>query len=215
MQTQLHTPVKHLLTPHEPDARESRPLTPTSVRPLSAPPTGEKFRRMAHVGFLLASLALVACSSTGDDDSPVSTPTPGATPTATPTTTSDACTCAHLYETVFPTYCGSGETGGGCHVGSNPDGNLNLLTSDCSTELINAAPDNSVAAGDGLKRVVPGSLEQSYLWKKVAAGLDGLPEGYGGTMPPNIRALPEDALQSIQCWIEGGAPLSRQSQTHP
>lgn len=153
---------------------------------------------------LLSGLIFLHCSG-GDEPTPAGDDDLSPTAVASPTATASSCTCAYLRQAVFPTYCGSGETGS-CHMGSNPDGGLDLVDATCASALINVTPTNAAAAADGLKRVEPGSLEHSYLWLKVGSGLDGLPANYGGTMPPNIRALPDEPLQAIQCWIESGAP---------
>lgn len=91
----------------------------------------------------------------------------------------------------------------GCHAGTTPAGALSLESGVAYANLINISPNNPVALADGLKRVVPGSPEQSFLYKKLSGDLRA---GHGERMPMGSSALSDNALQFVREWIAAGAP---------
>jgi hypothetical protein len=148
---------------------------------------------------------LAGCSGaqTDDDDSEPPGPTP--TPAALECT-AEMQHCTYVREHVFQPSCGLSSS---CHTGTGPAGEMDLIADPCGHAVIDVAPSNTTAAGNGLMRVRPGSLEQSFLWMKVNTEQQEMPEGYGDRMPPP-NLLPDllDPAQRdiIRCWILAGAP---------
>jgi hypothetical protein len=70
-----------------------------------------------------------------------------------------------------------------CHHDQEPEGELNLLSR-----------TTALAGGDSGPAIVPGSPQQSLLWKRVAAD----------EMPPE-NPLDDDDKQLLKSWIENGA----------
>ena len=91
-----------------------------------------------------------------------------------------------------------------CHDAGARMGNLDLVTNPY-TALINVAAVQTGAVADGLKRVVPGDLQKSFLNIKVT-----LPSAedakYGGRMPDTGQTLDPSQLDILQGWILAGAP---------
>ena len=90
-----------------------------------------------------------------------------------------------------------------CHV-MNPSGVMTAevltLNADVSYEQLVGAASEQVPE---LDRVQPGSLEDSYLWRKI----EGTHEDVGGSgtaMPPGLE-LDEADLMVLEAWILGGA----------
>ncbi|MCA9214724.1 MAG: hypothetical protein KDB27_16750, partial [Planctomycetales bacterium] len=91
------------------------------------------------------------------------------------------------------------------------------LTPDVSyDQLVDVAPNNTVARADGLTRVSsvggPIGLAQSYLWEKInVADQDHFyadHPGYGALMPLGAPALTNGQLNFVKNWILEGAPLT-------
>ena len=97
-----------------------------------------------------------------------------------------------------------------CHGGNRGIVGLRLVEVDEAYEhLINQDPTNASAFEQGMKRVDPTHLENSYLWHKLSHSSDHLSSlGLGSAMPPsgNLSAG-EKTLNLVKTWIEGGAPL--------
>lgn len=103
-----------------------------------------------------------------------------------------------------------------CHVEGNTFATQSdlILTTDVSyDQLVNRAPNNEAAAGDGL--VLLGTeglaaLEKSFLWKKIYASDEAIFYGdnpeYGSIMPLGGEYLTNGELAFIRAWIEAGAP---------
>ncbi len=89
-----------------------------------------------------------------------------------------------------------------------------VLTSDVAySQLVNAAPANAAAKGDGLLRVGAKGLEslyKSFLWEKINAPdqehfYRDHPQ-YGSLMPLGAPPLTNGELEFIRRWIVAGAP---------
>lgn len=91
-----------------------------------------------------------------------------------------------------------------CHDAGAQMGSLDLATNPY-TALVNVAAVQTGAVADGLKRVVPGDLQKSFLNIKVT-----LPSAedakYGGRMPDTGQTLDQSQLDILQGWILAGAP---------
>lgn len=104
-----------------------------------------------------------------------------------------------------------GCTNTACHSGANPGGGLDLTPGNAYRALLGVddqgAPATN-AVGEGVKRVVRGEPDQSFLYDKLARKTlpgDG-PYLQGGTdMPSGTPALTESHLEAIYAWIRGGA----------
>ncbi len=85
----------------------------------------------------------------------------------------------------------------GCHGGATPQGDLNLYQDPLAVLV------DQPSAQSPLLLVEPGDHLYSYLFHKLN-GSQGLAEGAGGTMPLT-RPLPEEDIELIAAWIDGGA----------
>lgn len=89
-----------------------------------------------------------------------------------------------------------------CHSAQVPAGQLDLTAGNSYANLVDVP---SVFSGAFLDRVEPGNREQSFLFEKLEAGVNGtLPNG-GSAMPVG-SVLTADHLEAIRLWIQGGAP---------
>lgn len=80
-----------------------------------------------------------------------------------------------------------------------------VLTSDVAYKnLVNVAAHYDNAHADGLKRVVPGNGDSSFLYLK----LHGFPAGkeYGSPMPLGDKQLSIGQMEFVRQWIDAGAP---------
>lgn len=84
---------------------------------------------------------------------------------------------------------------GGCHVNGGVAFDLRTSVYDATVGVQSPLY--------GMVRVVPGDLEGSLLYRKVAGRV---PEGMGQPMPQGTRGLPEPALEAVERWILRGAP---------
>jgi len=106
-----------------------------------------------------------------------------------------------------PTYGCSSEL---CH-GASSQGGLNL-EDDPNTPVIESHANLINVAGQGasppLVRVFPGEQDLSFLYNKLAAGVDpNQPTGGGSPMPSGgAPALTPEHLEAMKTWIRGGAP---------
>jgi hypothetical protein len=92
-----------------------------------------------------------------------------------------------------------------CHSSTGRAGGLDL-SKDGWEALVGVEPKNAAAKAAGLKLVVPGKPEQSFLYVKVSQ--QGLAAGMGQRMPNVGDPLGADAVWAIETWIRNGA-------THP
>lgn len=104
----------------------------------------------------------------------------------------------------------------GCHNPAQPSGGLDLEGSGPQQQkmqqvyqsLFERVPDNSVAAGRGMKLVYPGRPDKSFLFTKINHGLEpaiSLQAGEGDLMPLFDQGLPETDRELIRQWILYGA----------
>jgi hypothetical protein len=89
-----------------------------------------------------------------------------------------------------------------CH-GAAEAGGLDLRFGVAHTSLVDVPAANAAAAATRKRRVVPGDVDASFLWQKVAGRLDA---AEGARMPQVGRALNDVELDLLRTWIEGGAP---------
>ena len=95
-----------------------------------------------------------------------------------------------------------------CHspLGYKSAGNMNLQV-DPYNQLVNIPATNVRALAENQIRVVPGSLEQSFLWTKLNLQTATDPKvDYGEPMPNKSGYLPAPQLEGIRKWILRGAP---------
>jgi len=98
---------------------------------------------------------------------------------------------------------GKGCSSGGCHSGGRPQAGLNLSSGSSYASIVNV----TAQSGGGLKRVLPGSAQDSYLYRKVAARTNpGSFRISGSPMPLVGSPLSVDQLAALALWIDAGAP---------
>jgi hypothetical protein len=102
-------------------------------------------------------------------------------------------TFADLSTSLFEPSCG----GVGCHLNGGNEAPV-LDAADAYDQLL------GFAEGADLNYVVPGSLEESYLWHK-AKGTHRSVGGSGSSMPLG-GSLSEEQIGLLEAWILGGAP---------
>lgn len=93
----------------------------------------------------------------------------------------------------------------GCHSRTSPEapGGLEFDRGDPHGQLAGVASSYA-----GIYEVVPGDPGHSLLWRKVTndlapGGTEGAPMPLGD--PAHWVSLPPDQLETIRCWIAGGA----------
>lgn len=101
---------------------------------------------------------------------------------------------AWLEANVFVSSCA------GCHGGAEPSANLRLEAGQARANLVGVT---SSTVGTPWQRVVPGSVEDSYLM--VALGEAPGPPPSLGVMPLNAPALCPEVHAAIGRWIASGA----------
>ena len=93
----------------------------------------------------------------------------------------------------------------GCHnVADATKGNLDLKT-DPYTALANVDAFYAKAKTAGLKRVVPGSPDTSFLYKKLVMPT-AMTDDLGLRMPNTGMTLESDRAEAVRKWIARGAP---------
>lgn len=98
---------------------------------------------------------------------------------------------------------GKGCSNSGCHGGSSPANGMNLSNGRAYAAIVNV----TARAGGGLKRVLPGDANNSFLYRKVAAKTN--PGSFtisGSPMPLTGSALSANQLAALALWIDSGAP---------
>ncbi len=108
-------------------------------------------------------------------------------------------TFASLQEQVFERSCNFEA----CHSDRARNGGLTLQGPDAYDNLLGVTPVVGAAASDGLKRVIAGDPDGSFLRLKLDPRLE---TRYGARMPLNGDPLPEDEREAIRQWIADGAP---------
>jgi hypothetical protein len=91
----------------------------------------------------------------------------------------------------------------GCHDSETHEHDLILHPGGAYSQLVNVTPVTPAAAGDGLKRVLPGDPDMSLLYRKVTGDL---PSGYGAQMPFGGAPVSNAMVDIIRLWILDGAP---------
>jgi cytochrome c553 len=89
-----------------------------------------------------------------------------------------------------------------CH-GSSAQGGLKLLQGQSYSNLVCVDPQNATARSKGYKRVFPGDPSKSFLVHKLRGTLD---PGEGNRMPSVVSPLSDPEIQTIEQWIQNGAP---------
>jgi hypothetical protein len=90
-----------------------------------------------------------------------------------------------------------------CHSTRGRNGGLVLQGEGAYEALVGVTPVDGAASTEGLKRVVAGDPDQSFLLIKLDPTLDAR---YGALMPLNSDGLPADQVAAIRQWIADGAP---------
>jgi len=94
-----------------------------------------------------------------------------------------------------------------CHSGGEfAAGGLDM-TADPHGVLVNALPEAPACAGHPMKLIAPGEPEQSLLYLKIMAKIEGTAAPCGDVMPPgaDVPALSNDEAEMVRAWIEAGA----------
>ena len=100
---------------------------------------------------------------------------------------------------------GKGCSNSGCHRGSGAANGMNLSSGNAYAAIVNV----TARAGAGLKRVLPGEADNSFLYRKVAARTKpGSFTVAGSPMPLTGSALSANQLAALALWIDAGAPES-------
>lgn len=145
---------------------------------------------MTGRALLLTILVCAACAG-------AETPTPDAGAAHAIDATYEA-----IEEKVFFVSCATSS----CHSSTGRAGGLDLSAGRGWDALVNVDPKNAAAKAAGLKLVVPGKPEQSFLYVKVSQ--QGLTAAMGQRMPNIGDPASADAVWAIETWIRNGA-------THP
>jgi hypothetical protein len=93
----------------------------------------------------------------------------------------------------------------GCHntaAATNVQHGLVLEGNDVYERLIEVMPKNSDAKSSGLKLVMAGKADSSFLYTKC----EWTSFKYGNQMPLGANALTNNEIQFIKQWIDAGAP---------
>jgi hypothetical protein len=98
----------------------------------------------------------------------------------------------------------------GCHDSQSQAGDMILEVGASYGNLVDATPDNSVAAAAGWKRVMTtgpssGDPNTSFIYHKLTGDLD---PGMGQRMPLVGPSLDPTLIEIIRLWIEAGAPAT-------
>jgi len=118
--------------------------------------------------------------------------------------------------TILETNC----TFSSCHDSDNPVSGLDFTAPDANihAQLVNANPQNSMAAAAGLKLVDPGYPQRSYLYQKINYGLhadSALDPSMGGGMPTGGNAMDPEDIELVRQWIYYGAKSNNSTDIDP
>jgi len=118
------------------------------------------------------------------------------------TTDDQGATLGSLQRDVFAQRCTTA-----CHSGgANAAGGFDM-SGDLHAALV-GVPASAPACAGNAPRVVPGDPDNSLLFIKIAAKLDGGVPPCGDTMPlgPDVPALSANEVERVRRWIAAGAP---------
>ncbi|MBM4268265.1 MAG: hypothetical protein FJ144_16915 [Deltaproteobacteria bacterium] len=162
----------------------------------SGAPSFQKSASFAAIGAI--ALIVAACGGGGGSSSSLTPPTVDPADPPDPECESFDGTFEAIQSVVFEKH---GCTQDVCH-GDGRQGGLDLREGAAYANLIEAP-----SLGAPTARVVPGSPDRSYLYRKLAASTrPGSFEITGSSMPSGLPALGEDELEAIRLWIKAGAP---------
>lgn len=106
-------------------------------------------------------------------------------------------TFSSISQKIFPTNCATSS----CHGMLGQRGGLILEGEGVYERLVNATPTTLAAINKGMKLVVPGKPDSSFLLTKLIA-----PEPIEGErMPSSNEALSSQQINAIRTWIANGA----------
>lgn len=127
------------------------------------------------------------------------TPSPSASPSPSPSPTAAGPTIADLQTRIFSQSC----LDAFCHNSVDRAGNLVLEEGQSYSNLVGVTPDNAMARTNGLLRVDPGNVDNSFIVLKLA----GPPNPrFGSRMPLGKLPLSAEEMQLVRDWIANGAP---------
>lgn len=111
-----------------------------------------------------------------------------------------------IYDRIFTQSCALS----GCHLEADrkrdPVGTHPYMEGESAYgSLVNATPENLQAANAGLKLVLPGNPDSSFLYQKII--FDSSAFQFGSTMPTGGLSLTANQIEFIRQWILAGAPL--------
>jgi len=117
-----------------------------------------------------------------------------------------ACTAAPVVEpthtsiqaNVYDVSCNASS----CHGADPGEGNLNLQTETSYSAIVNVAPDDADAQGDGFLLVDPGNPDNSFLYVTLMAETT---PAYANSMPKGSVLLDAETVDAIRQWIADGA----------
>lgn len=98
---------------------------------------------------------------------------------------------------------GKGCSSSNCHGASKPAAGMSLSNGNSFAAIIRV----TASSGGGLKRILPGDADASYLYRKVSAKTN--PGSFvvsGSPMPLVGSALSNNQLAALAAWIDAGAP---------
>jgi hypothetical protein len=104
-----------------------------------------------------------------------------------------------IQDQIFNRGCNSSQ----CHAAGQSEEGLELAAGKSYEELVNKVAQNPAARSEGLKLVVPGRPEESFLVAKLRSPLDSR---YGAVMPRGTQGARQNEYNAIVEWIRRGAP---------
>lgn len=106
-------------------------------------------------------------------------------------------TFSSISQKIFATSCATSS----CHGVLGQRGGLVLEGENAYSNLVNATPTTLAAVEKGMKLVVPGKPDSSFLLRKLT-GPDAIE---GERMPSSNEALSSQQIEAIRTWIANGA----------
>jgi hypothetical protein len=120
-------------------------------------------------------------------------------PPTEPLTPSVPSSFERIEREIFATSCAVS----GCHAGLEPAGDMRLDAGRAYASLVDVPARNGAARSEGLLRVLPASVERSFLVRKLTGMLS---DAHGARMPLGSSPLHPSAIEFIREWIAAGAP---------